>query len=200
MADHQERIRLTRSSPRPPGRTTVGAPQCRNDAQEPLHAPHRHKRMGHHVRSAFRTASVVVALALLAGCTSSNPISASSGSTATTSVLIDGSPIGEALRRDTTLTIGERRLVPLHLHCGVQPQVRFNGRHWDLAATPGGPLPDTGAGEPLPATWETLGSPEAVRAYVSLGDDESIRYSLRDGTVLAIYRPADVAVEPRGCE
>lgn len=169
--------------------------------QEPLPGPYRHKGMGHHVRSAFRSASVVVvALAFLAGCTSSNPASSPSAATSTTAVLTDSSPIGEALRRDTTLTVGERRLVPLHLHCGIEPQIRFNGRPWELAATPAGPLPNTGSGERLPARWETLGSPEAVRAYVSLGDDDSIRYSLRDGTVLAIYRPADVAVEPRGCE
>lgn len=168
--------------------------------QEPLPGPYRHKGMGHHVRTAVRTASVVVALALLAGCTSSDPTSSPSGATSTTVVLMDDFPIGEALRRDTTLTVGERRLVPLHLHCGIEPQVRFNGQPWDLTATPAGPVPNTGSGERLAAGWETLGSPEAVRAYVSLGDDESIRYSLRDGTVLAIYRPAEVAVEPRGCE
>lgn len=63
--------------------------------------------------------------------------------------VVDSSPIGDALRRDTTLKVGERRLVPPYRHGGFEPQVRFNERHWDLAATPAGPLPNTGSGERL---------------------------------------------------
>lgn len=150
----------------------------------------------------------MAALAVSAGCTSSSrdasPTTTSSSSTttsSTTTVPRDRSPVGEPLvgpdgKEDRTLRVGERRLLSLNLHCGIGPQVRFNDRRWDLSERPLGSVGLDGLSDP-PADWPT--DDQGVLMYVSLGEDGAIRYSLPDGRVLAVYRPAEVPAEPVIC-
>lgn len=110
----------------------------------------------------------------------------------------DESPVGEPLGEDTELRPGERRLIPLGLHCGIGPQLQFNERTWNLADTPLGPVPETGAGDEVPADWprDVHGN---VEGYIGLGEDDAIRLSLADGRVLALYQPSEEPFEQRIC-
>ena len=110
----------------------------------------------------------------------------------------DDSPIGEPLADDTTLRPGERRLAPLYLHCGISPQIRFNERTWDLSDTPLGPVPETGAGDEVPADWPRTDNGHVAR-YIGLGDDDAIRFSLTDGRVIAVYRPSSKPYKRLSC-
>lgn len=134
-------------------------------------------------------------------CTSS---ASDNGSVTPTSSILAGprdtSPFGEPFLSspDKRLTVGERRLLPVHLHCGIARTLEINERHWALAETPTGAVPETGAGDRIPDQWPT-DSNGALLGYIGLGEDDVVRYSLPDGTVLAVYRPTEAPAEPVGC-
>ena len=154
--------------------------------------------------SALACAAVLV-LSSCGGPTTSSRASGSTSTTASTgdapprTAEADDYPIGDPLGSDTTLSVGERRSLIVNLHCGMSPLVDFNGDQWALAETPAGPVPNTGGGEPIPPGWPRE-SPESVPAYVSLGDDDTIRYSLPTGVVIAVYRRAPAPTQVAGCD
>lgn len=110
----------------------------------------------------------------------------------------DDAPIGPPIERidDMKVQVGERRLYPLGTHCGISPFLQLNGQYWALAETPI-PFPETGAGDQIPDDWPT--DNRGVLGYVGLHEDNTIRYSLPDGTVLAIYEPAEPPPTQGGC-
>ena len=140
--------------------------------------------------------------ALGEGLWDDRPACRRTATSSTTTVLRDDSPAGEPLRgadgdEDTTLRVGERRSIELNLHCGIGPQVQFNGRHWDLAETPLGRTGLDGLTD-IPADWPRSDQ-GGVLFYVGLGENDEILYSLPDGRVLAVYRPAEAPAEPVPC-
>ncbi len=118
-----------------------------------------------------------------------------------TTIVEEPAPVGEpfASSQDTTLAPGERRPYPLNLHCGMVTSVRFNDRDWVLSDTPAGEVPETGAGDRIPGDWP-LDENGALLGYVGLGDDDTVRYSLLDGTVLAVFELSPTPVEQPGCD